>query len=176
MFFFQSIKKEDFLFCKVIELKLRVDGQWPIESLHFISMLVNLSNLQILSFQSHFDQSTVSNTIDHLVTLVHRTSNLCSLILLPLGVDGQYHTTMTILCSIVSFHIKHLTLKIQKLDDMKIVVERLQHLSSISFNLPSDRKININEMIDWLISNGRDFIHLENEYSLHFWFGNNRHC
>jgi hypothetical protein len=160
----------------VIELKLRVDGEWPIDSLHFISILVDLLNLQTLSFQSDFDQSTVSNTVENLATLVYRASNICSLILLPLATDGQYNTTMAILCSIVSFHVKHLTLKIQKLDDMKIVVERLQHLSSVSFNLPSDRKINSNEMIDWLINNGRDLTHLENEYSLHFWFGNNRHC
>ncbi len=168
----QIQRKRDFLFCNVIELKLRFDGEWPAESLYFISMLVDLSNLQTLSFQSNFDQSIV----DNLVTLVQRASNICSLILLPLGADGQYHTTMEILCSIVSSHVRHLTLKIQKLDDMKIVVERLQHLSSVSFNLPSDRKINSNEMIDWLFSNGRDFTHVDNDYSLHFWFGNNQHC
>jgi len=157
----------------VIELKLRVHGEWPIDSLHFISMLVDLLHLQTLSFQSDFEQSTVSNTVDNLVTLVNRASNICSLILLPLTTNGQYNTTMATLCSIVSFHVKHLTSKIQNLDDMKIVVEKLQHLSSVSFNFPSDRKINSNEIIDWLINNGRNFTHLENDYSLHFWFSNN---
>lgn len=155
-------------------MKVRVDGEWPVDSLYFISILVNLSSLQTLSFQSDFDQSTVSNIVDNLVTLVHRASNIRSLILLPLGTNGQYNTTMATLCSIVSFHVKHLTLKIQRLDDMKIVLGILQHLSSVSFNLPSDRKINSNEMIDWLINNGRDVTHLEHEYSLHFWFGNER--
>ncbi len=159
----------------MIELKLRVHGEWPIDSLHFISMLVDLLHLQTLSFQSDFEQSTVSNTVENLVTLVNRASNICSLILLPLTADGQYNTTMTTLCSIVSFHVKHLTLKIQNLDDMKIVVEKLQHLSSVSFNFPSDRKINSNEIIDWLINNGRNLTHLENDYSLHFWFSNNQY-
>jgi hypothetical protein len=139
-------------------------------------MLVDLLNLQTLSFRSDFEESTVSNTINNLITLMHRASNIRSLILLPLSVDGQYNTTMAILCSIVSLHVKHFSLKIDKLDDMKIIVERLRHLSSVSFNFPSDRKINSNEMIDWLVNNGRDFNHLENEYSLHFWFANNENC
>jgi hypothetical protein len=159
----------------VIELKLRVDGEWPADSLYFILMLVDLINLQTLSFRSNFDQSTVSNTVANLVTLVHRALNIRSLILLPLSANGQYNTTMATLCSLAPFHVKHLTLKIQKLDDMKIVVERLKHLSSVSFNFPSDRKIHSNEMIDRLRNDGRDITHLENEYSLHLWFGNNRH-
>ena len=155
------------------ELKLCVDGEWPIDSLYFISILVDLLKLQTLSFRSNFDQSTVLNTVDNLIKLVYQTSNIHSLILLPLDTNGQYNTTMATLCSIVSFHVKHLTLKIQNLDDMKIVVERLKRLSSIAFNFPSDRKINSNEMIDWLINNGRDITRLENEYSLHLWLGNN---
>ena len=169
----KQVKREDVLFEKVIELKLRLDGEWPVDGIHFISLLVNLLNLQTLSFQSDFDQSTVSNTIDNLMKLLHRASNVASLILLPLDTNGHYHVRMATLCSIVSIHVKHLTVKIQKLDDMKTVVERLKHLSSVSFNYPSDRKINSNEMIDWLVNNGRDLTHLEKEYSLHFWFGNN---
>jgi hypothetical protein len=160
----------------VFELKLRLDGEWPSDFLHFIAMLVDLSNLRSLSFQSDFDQSTVSKTVDNLMTLINRASNICSLLLLPLGTNGQYHTTVATLCSVVSSHIQHITFKIQKLDDMKTVLKKWPHLVSVRFNLPSDRKINCNEMIEWLIDNDRNFTHLDNEYSLHFWFGQNRHC
>ena len=155
------------------ELKLRLDGEWPVDSLYFISILVDLSNLQNLSFRSHFEQTIVSNIIDYFTVLLHHTSNLTSLVVLPLNTDGQYNTTMRALCVMVPIRMKHFTVKIRKLDDMKIVIEGLKHLSSVSFHFPSDRKINSNEMIDWLLNNGRDFTHLEYEYSLHLWFGQN---
>ncbi|CAF0817129.1 unnamed protein product [Adineta steineri] len=163
----KNIKRDDFLFSKVTELNISVHGEWPIDSFYFISILVDLLKLQKLSFRSDFDQST----IDNLTVLVNQAFNIHSLSLLPLNMDGQYNTTVTNLCSIVSLHVKHLTIKIEKLDDMKIVVKKLKHLLSISFNFPSDRKINSHEMIDWLINNGQNFTYLEYEYFLHFWFG-----
>ena len=155
------------------QLKLRVDGEWPADALHFISILVDLPNLQTLSFQSDFNQPTVSKTVDKLVKLVHLTSNIRSLVILPLATDGQYTIDMLTLCSIVPFHVKHLTLKIQKPNDMKTVIEKLKHLLSVSFRFPYDRKIHVNEMIDWLVSNGRDLTHLEDDDSLRIWLGNN---
>ncbi|CAF0826842.1 unnamed protein product [Adineta steineri] len=163
----KNIKRDDFLFSKVIELNISVHGEWPIDSFYFISILVDLLKLQKLSFRSDFDQST----IDNLIILVNQAFNIHSLSLLPLNMDEQYNTTVTNLCSIVSLHVKHLTIKIEKLDDMKIVIKKLKHLLSISFNFPSDRKINSHEMIDWLINNGQNFTYLEYEYFLHFWFG-----
>ncbi|CAF0766860.1 unnamed protein product [Adineta steineri] len=163
----KNIKRDDFLFANVIELNISVHGEWPIDSFYFISILVDLLKLQKLSFRSDFDQST----IDNLTILVNQAFNIHSLSLLPFNMNEQYNTTVTNLCSIVSLHIKHLAIKIAKLDDMKIIVKKLKHLLSISFNFPSDRKINSHEMIDWLINNGQNFTYLEYEYFLHFWFG-----
>ncbi|CAF1025098.1 unnamed protein product [Adineta steineri] len=163
----KNIKRDDFLFSKVTELNISVHGEWPIDSFYFISILVDLLKLQKLSFRSDFEQST----IDNLTILVNQAFNIHSLSLLPFNMDEQYNTTVTNLCSIVSLHVKHLTIKIEKLEDMKIVVKKSKHLLSISFNFPSDRKINSHEMIDWLINNGQNFTYLENEYFLHFWFG-----
>lgn len=170
------MKIQDCLFSKVIELKLRLDGEWPIDSLHFLSTLLDLSNLQNLSFHSHFEQTTISQTIDHFTSLIHRTSNLISLIILPLNTDGHYNTTMVTLCSMIPSHLRHWTVKIEKLEDMKMVVEKLKYLASVSFHLPSDRKISGSEMIDWLFNHGRNFTYLENETSLQFWFGRNSLC
>ena len=170
------MKIQDCLFCKVTELQLRLDGEWPIDALYFISSLIDLSNLQSLSFRSHFEQTTVLNTVDHLTTLIHRASNVISLIILPINPNEQYNTTMVTLCSIVPLHVRHFTVKIQKLEDMKMVVEKLKHLTSVSFHFPFDRKINSNEMIDWLLNNGRNLTYLENESSLQFWFGKDQHC
>ena len=169
------MKREDCLFSKVNQLKIRVDGEWPNDSLYFISILVDTSNIQILDFQSHFHQSAILKIIENLIKLINRLSNISSLILLPINNYGIYNTTITTLCSILSYNIKHFHIKIEKIDQMKIILEKFKHLSSISFNLPFDRKINIDEIIDWLNINKRDFTYLEYDYSFHLWFNNDQH-
>ncbi|CAF1053538.1 unnamed protein product [Adineta ricciae] len=169
-----NLRKEDFFFANVTELKLSIRGEWPTDSTHFISMLINVSQLQDLSFQSDFNQKTAANVVDSLTKFIQRISHLRSLSVLPLDINGQYHVDMANLSSIVPLSVEHLTLKIEKLEHMILLIKNLDHLSSVSFNYPHDRKIITDEMIEWLSNSGRDFSHLEREYSLHFWLNYHR--
>jgi hypothetical protein len=158
------------LFRKVTELDLRIDGERSLHLLGFLPTLIDLTHLDTIFLQVDFDHSIVSK----IVHLVKQACNVRSLKLFPLNPNNQYNVTMAYVCSIVPFHVKHLTVKIKQLDDMKIVVNELKHLSSISFCFPYCGKINVNEMINWLIIDRRDFTYLETENSFNLWLGENR--
>jgi hypothetical protein len=72
------------------------------------------------------------------------------------------------LCSIIPDHVKHLDIYDIDLDDIKIVLERLKHLSSIAFVFFFDMPFSPTEIIGWL-SQRIHFTYLVDNSSLSIW-------
>ena len=141
-------------------------------SLDLLTALLDLSSIRRITLELFYKQLSTSTMRMQLSSLFTRCSRLISLTLLPLEIDGQYDMSVETILAIVPSHVKHLTLKIQKLEQMKKALNTMQQLWSISFNFPYHRNINAKEVIDWLSSSGRTFTHSVTDHSLSFWLEN----
>ena len=166
----QIVKGKSILFRHVTELYIRLDEFWSTKSIHFLSALVDLSYIRRFVIQLHYDQLSIFNLVAHF-------PRLKSLDLVPLDADDASHQMkMEKITLSIPMHVKHVTLKIQSLDEMKLVFNTLPHISSIMFNYPYHRKINSKEIIQWLQENRRTFTFFETDHSLNIWLNKNSLC
>ncbi len=132
------------VFDQVIELKLELDRQWPLHSLEFLSMTFDLSRLVKISLSISFDKKFAQSTINGLNTLFKQTPNVHTF------QNDNYTANAEIICSIVPHHVKYLQTKMTRINDMKIVLERLEHLSSVTFHFPIHSSTYPTKIIKWL--------------------------
>jgi hypothetical protein len=100
--------------------------------------------------------------------LLEQTSNIQSLII------PTRNTVLQSICSIVSSRVQHLQIPVNDVEDMKIILERFNHLSSVTFKFVADSSTFISEIIAWLVTKDRDFTYQSTQFSLHLWFGKSR--
>jgi hypothetical protein len=71
-------------------------------------------------------------------------------------------------CSMVPSNIKHLQLKVKNIDEMKIIIDKLEQLSSVTFAFAVRRIFNY-EFIEWLIAKDKRPTYWNSEFFLHIW-------
>lgn len=149
------------------ELELDMYDQWPINSSEFLSKIFDLSHLVKISLNIWFDKDFVIYTISQLKFLFQRTPNVHTL--------HNRNRTLTphMICSIVNHHIKYLQIRINHINDMKMILERLQHLISVTFYFPHDSKNYSTKIIKWLCQRGRSVPFWCNPFCIHLWTDNN---
>ncbi|CAF3906917.1 unnamed protein product [Rotaria sordida] len=87
--------------------------------------------------------------------------------------DDDLAPLMDGICSVVSFQIDHLKLKTKSIDSMKLVLERVNHLNSVTFVQHPSSSNSFMEMAQWLIEKGRQFTISDNHQSLQITFEKN---
>ncbi len=103
-----------------------------------------------------------------IAALLEQTSNIQSLII------PTRNTALQSICSIVSYRVQHLQIPVNDVEDMKIILERFDHLSSVTFKFVADSSTFISEIIAWLVTKDRDFTYQSTQFSLNLWFGKSR--
>ena len=151
---------------------MTINGEWPSNSIEFLSTLIDLSHLTALGLYINFDHCSISNTINNIDYLLQQTYNVRSLTLANSFCGSNLNGIVENLCSIIPHHVKHLDIYDMDLDDIKIVLDRLKHLSSVTFVFLFDMPFSPNEIIGWL-SQRIDFTYLVDNCSLSIWLGNN---
>jgi hypothetical protein len=151
------------LFHNLSKLRLQVNGEWPTSSPEFLSTLINLSCLNELVLDVDLTHESAPNTIASIRTLLERASNVRSLII------TNPFTNMQSICLVVPRYVQHLEVSVDSVDNMRMILEQLKHLSSITFDLSLDLQNSISEIIEWLINEGRDFTYESSRYSLKLW-------
>jgi hypothetical protein len=144
-----------------------MDGQWPINSLEFFSTVFVLSQLVKISLNIWFDNDFAQCTINGLTTLLERTPNVHTLH------NHNRTANAEMICSIVPRHIKYLQMRINHINDMKMVLEQLQHLSSVTFHFSICSPNYPTKIIKWLKLRGTPFTFWCNPYCIHLWLDNN---
>jgi hypothetical protein len=119
-----------------------------------------------------FDHCLVLNTVTNIGYLLKRTYNVRSITLSNLICRRSLNGIVEKFCSIIPHHVKHLDLYDVDLDDIKILLERLKHLSSATFVFLIEMPFSPTEIIRWL-SQRMDFTYLVDNSSLSVWLGNN---
>jgi hypothetical protein len=114
------------------------------------------------------------NIISNLTLLFNQASNLRSLLLLDHWTPDNCVKRMKTICSIISPNIKHLQIRVKDLDDIKYILERLEHLTSITFEYAQMLTINHQEFIQSLAYLNRYSSVWDSQLALHVWFGNKK--
>jgi hypothetical protein len=158
------------LFTKLTDLTLTISGKWSVDSIEFLSTLIDLSHLTTLGLYVDFDYCSMSNIINNIRYLLQQTYNVRSLTLSNSFYGGNLNMVVGDLCHIIPHHIKHLDVYDMDINDIKILLTRLKYLSSITFVFFFDMPFSPNEIIKWL-SERTDFTYLVDNSSLSLWLG-----
>jgi len=155
------------LFNKLTKFILRLDGDWPRNSLELLSSLIDLSTITELELRIDFTLGDISKTTVGIVTFLEKTTNVRSLII------PSRTVSIKTICSIVSHRVQHLQISVNSVEDMKMILKRFDHLSSVTFIFSASSLVPIAEIIEWLIRNDRDFTYQSTQCSLSLWLGKN---
>jgi hypothetical protein len=151
----------------ISQLALDIGGKSWSHAFEYLSSLIDLSQLhQIWLFASKnrpFRISTVN-------ILLKQASNVRTL---GLSYDDDLTPFIDELCSVASYQIDHLELKTKSIDNMKLILERVSHLSSVTFLQHSCSSNSFMEMSKWLAEKGRQFNVSDNHQSLQIRFEKN---
>ncbi|CAF3829472.1 unnamed protein product [Rotaria magnacalcarata] len=149
------------------KLLLLTDNEWPDDSSEYLSTFIDLSCIVELSISVDFDPKNISNTLSNITNLLKRTSNLQSL-----AIDTS-STNAENICLLVPHHTKHLQVTIQSIDEMKLIVERLKQLSSITFDMLHDINSFLPDFLTWLMEKRNQSTYRNDNGYFSIWFEKN---
>jgi hypothetical protein len=146
-------------------LILDIDGylSWPVSSLKFLSTLIDLSQLNEIWLVILGRETIPLNLING---LLEQTPNVRTL-----GIS-HYNDLKTIIddiCHVVSHQIDHLKIRLNYMNYMKLILERIEQVSTITFiydwRLLSDQL----KMIEWINEKQRKFSIAKDHQSIQVW-------
>jgi hypothetical protein len=162
------------VFRNVTNLTLGNDGDWPKNSLELLSTILDLSRIVKLSLSVNFIPENTPSAVSNIIALLNQASNLRSLVLLDYWAPDNLMARMKAICSMITPNIKHLQIRVKNLDDIKYILERLEHLTSVTFEYAQILTINRQEFIQSLAYLKRYTSLWESQQALHVWLGNKK--
>ncbi|CAF1337887.1 unnamed protein product [Rotaria sordida] len=152
----------------ISQLALDIGGKWWSHAFDYLPLLIDLSQLDEIWLFVPKNRPFRISTINILF------KQACNVRTLGLSYDDDdLAPLMDGICSVVSFQIDHLKLKTKSIDSMKLVLERVNHLNSVTFVQHPSSSNSFMEMAQWLIEKGRQFTISDNHQSLQITFEKN---
>lgn len=148
-------------FRQLNKLILCVDHQWPEGSMEHLSLFIDLSVITELSISIDFRPG---ETFEYLADFLRRTSRLYSLMIDSSNIDFDQ------LCEIIPSNVKHLQVSVKNIEDMKMIIERLKQLNSLTFEYYNRSKIVSSEFPSWLEENRRQSTYRIDVMYMSIWF------
>lgn len=107
----------------------------------------------------------MTQTITGVTSLLERANQIQTLII------SSRTMPMPAICSIMSDQIKHLQMPVNHVEEIKMIIDRFDHLFSVTFHFVIDSLVSITEILDWLLAIRRDFTYQSTKSSLSLWLG-----
>ncbi|CAF1342097.1 unnamed protein product [Rotaria sordida] len=158
------------LFHQASDLDIRIDGTWSIDCVHLISTLIDLSQLRKLKLIDKFDEDSSQIMTTNYLKIFEQAYNVRSLIIIIPWLTKTDTKITNQLCSMIPSHIAHLKIDVRSMKDMKIVLERVDHLSSVTFRFFNSKSTRQTKIIEW-ISDRRDLTYCKESDELRIWLG-----
>jgi hypothetical protein len=155
------------VFHQVTELELEMYDQWPNNPLQFLSNAIDLSHLVKISLNIWFNKDSAQCIIDGLNNLFERTPNVHTLH------NRNRSASAEMICSIVPHQIKYLQVNINHINDMKMILQRLHHLLSVTFHFRINSLNYSTKIIKWLKQRGSSVPFWCTPCFIHLWLDNN---
>jgi hypothetical protein len=161
------------LFRNVNELILEINGKWPKGSFTFLSTTIDLLHITKLSLSVNFFHEYMSSIVHGINKLLKYALNIHTLSLFDYWAPNNCTTTMETVCSIITSNIKHLQIQVKNSDDIKYIIESLEHLISVTFKYAQSLMFSRGEFIDCLSNLKRHKSKWDCQYALHVWLDHN---
>lgn len=146
-----------------------MDQDWSINHVQHLSNIVDLSRLEKFTFNPDLNPALIDDTIDSINILMTLSTNLSTLAIHPYSSSTDGSMMMQDLCNIIPHHIKHLEITIRDIDSIKMILDRHEHLWSLTLLASSDQSLPWAEFIEELKNRNSDFTYWQSYYSLHIW-------
>jgi len=158
-FIFQKTITNHPMFPKVTEIEMIFLKECPLLSLQSLSTYINISQIVKIKLYSYFFDAYHQNIFYKynkniwmgIGIFMEQAQNLSSLIIQGNGLRYSLDRTIENIFSIIPRHVKHLQIPTNNVDQIKRILERCQHLSTLQLDVQYIR--NINEVIEWFSKN-----------------------
>ena len=157
------------LFRKATKLHLDRMMDWPLVSLDSLSFIIDLSQLVEIKLKSKFFGDYKMNILSDMATFIQWAHNVSSLIINNSSYRYRSNLTAENICLMVPRHVKYLDVSVRYFQDMKMILERCQHLSCVQFNIRYSRFSP--KTVQWLAENTIYSTYREGERTLAVWLG-----
>lgn len=162
------------MFPNVTNLTIGNSGEWTINSIEFLSTLVDLSHITKMSLSVNFCPEQMLNTVTNISKLLNETSNLRSLSLNDFWAPGNCMSRIKTIFSMIPRNIKYLKIRVKNIDDIKYILEKLEHLTSVTFDYAQILTINRQDFIQSLSYLKRYTSLWDSQCALHVWLGDKK--
>jgi hypothetical protein len=149
--YFQKATTNQPLFPKVTEINLTFNHDWPLFPLPSLATFIDISRIVNMKIYSSYFNEYIQNTWMDIGIFIEQAHNLSSLIIQSGYIRYQSDRMIENIYSIVPRHVTHLQMPINNVDQIKTLLERCQHLSTIHLDLRYS--IVSGEVIKWFADN-----------------------
>ena len=157
------------LFDKTIKLHLELIKDWSLISLCSISTIIDLSHLVEIKFASHYFRECNVYILMDMATFIQRAHNLSSLSFYHYLPSDDFPLSTETICSLIPRQVKHLQVPMTHLNEIKKLLEKCNHLSSIQLNITHSRFSD--KIIQWLTENTINSTYRRGHKILSIWLG-----
>ncbi|CAF1104696.1 unnamed protein product [Rotaria sordida] len=154
----EALKRTSPLFPKVTKLHIDVSMDYrrknPLASIKFLTSIIDVSQLVEVKLESYCFGKDRKMILFDMMTIIEQSYNLSSLIIHSRLSKYELYPFLDNLCSVIPRRIKHLQIPINRLDQIKIILERCQDLSVVQFAITRSKFSE--EVIQWFTQNTID--------------------
>ena len=161
------------LFRNIRELKLNIDGIWPKGSIKFLSTTIDLLQITNLSLSINFFHEYMRSIVIGTKKLLQHAVNIQSLTLMDLWGPDHCTTTVEFIQEMLTTNIRQLDIRVKNTEDMKYLIENIEHLQMIHFHFPQNLGLTRDVLVDRLLEVNRHVSIWNCERSLYVWLDRN---
>ena len=131
--------------------------------------MINPAHLTHLSLNLNYDFASDVHTTQTLHNIFKQTSNIHTLEICNNLSSINFNTTIDDLCLLISSHIKHLKITVKNINEMKMIFDRFEYLSSITFQFSFYKSMPSEKMIESFLNIQKDATYRKDECSIRVW-------
>ncbi|CAF1126692.1 unnamed protein product [Rotaria sordida] len=169
----EAFKRTSPLFPKVTKLHIGITmnyiGKNPRALKKFLTSIIDVSQLVEVKLEIYCLFDDKKTLWFHMMTIIKQSHNLSSLIIHSCLPKYELYPFLDNLCSVIPRQIRHLQIPINKLDQIKIILERCQDLSVVQFEITRSKFSE--EVIQWFTQNTIDSTFRRRERYNTIWIG-----
>lgn len=137
-----------------------------------LSKLVSLSSLTDFRLNLNYDLGDDLNSRKHLIELFQQTTNLQDFYVCNNLSLIHSETTIDDIVEIVPRSIRHFKIDVKNLNDMKLIFDRFQHLTSINFQFSTLKSVPSDKLIESFLQIQQDLTYRKDDTSIQVWLNN----
>jgi len=156
----------------VKKLELQFDTVRPRDWIQFVSNLIDLKTIEHVKVSSTSIRQSNPSMLADMTKLLRQTCCLSSVDICFGFLSRKSWLTAVEICSMIPSYVKHLAVSIKDLNEIKSILEQLQHLSSANFYF--DYTPSWDEITKWLDSNRKGSSYQADSFSVYIWLGKSK--